>query len=135
MTLFVVPAERHVERLARGGEHGETRSGLRTRLAAALLPDVRFADAREVRLRLGIAIEESRGKQLDLFGGGGAVADPLLAQLRGPSWVRAVAALDEALGALRARGVTEVQLDRVGKGTGVAAAWTRAGALPLAGPR
>jgi RecB family exonuclease len=100
-------------------------------LAAALLPDVRFADAREVRLRLGIAIEESRGKQLDLFGGGRAVADPLLAQLRGPSWVRAVGAIDEALGALRARGVTEAQLDRAGKGAGVAAARARtlAGAM------
>jgi hypothetical protein len=49
-----------------------------------------------------------------LFGGGRAVADPLLAQLRGPSWVRAVGAIDEALGALRARGVTEALLDRAG---------------------
>lgn len=130
MTLFVVPAERHVERLARGGERAETRSSLKSRLAAALLPDVRFTDPREVRLTLGIAIEESRGKQLDLFGGG-PVADPLLAQLRGPSWVRAVAAIDEAIGALRSRGVTEAQLDKVGRGTGVTSARARtlAGAM------
>lgn len=124
MTLFVVPAERHVERLARSGERAETRSSLRSRLAAALLPDVRFAEPREVRLRLGIAVEEARGQQLDLFGGG-PVADPLLAQLRGPSWIRAIAAIDDAIGTLRARGVTEAHLDRAGKGAGVAAARAR----------
>ena len=43
--LFVVPAERHVERLAREGKRAETRTSLRSRLAAALLPDVRVVVA------------------------------------------------------------------------------------------
>ncbi|MCW5815059.1 MAG: PD-(D/E)XK nuclease family protein [Labilithrix sp.] len=123
-TLYVVPAERHVERLARAGERAETRSSLRARLAAALLPDVRFADPRAARLTLGVAIEEARGTQLDLFAAG-AAPDPLLAELRGPSWVRAVAAIDDAIGALRARGVGEAQLDRAARGAGVAAARAR----------
>jgi RecB family exonuclease len=125
--LVVVPAERHVERLAREGKRAETRTALRTRLAATLLPDVRFADARETRLTLAIALEEAvqRG-QLDLFGGGGA-EDPLLAPLRGrggASWVRAARAIDEAIGALRSRGATEAQLERV-RGGGVAPARAR----------
>jgi PD-(D/E)XK nuclease superfamily len=126
--LFVVPAERHVERLAREGKRGETRTSLRARLAAALLPDVRFADARETRLVLAVALEQARARagQLDLFGGGGG-DDPLLASLRGrggASWVRAVAAIDEALGALRVRGATEAHLERV-RGAGVAPARAR----------
>lgn len=115
--LFVVPAERHVERLARdGGHRGETRIALRARLAAALLPEVRFADARETRLTLGIALSAPAQGQLDLFGGAGADEDPLLATLRsrgGGAWVRAVAALDEALGVLRSRGATDAHLDRI----------------------
>jgi len=131
--LVVVPAERHVERLARQGKRGETRTSLRARLAAALLPDVRFADLRETRLTLAVALEDavsSNGTraQLDLFGGAGAgPEDPLLATLRGrggASWVRAVAAIDEAIGALRSRGATAAHLVRV-RGAGVAAARAR----------
>ncbi len=131
--LFVVPAERHVERLAREGRRAETRSSLRARLAAALLPDVRFADARETKLTLAVALEEAkaRGAQLELFGASSGASeqgtDPLLATLRGrggASWVRAVAAIDEAIGALRSRGATEAHLERV-RGNGVAPARAR----------
>jgi hypothetical protein len=131
--LFVVPAERHVERLAREGRRAETLSSLRARLVAALLPDVRFADARETKLTLAVALEEAkaRGAQLELFGpapGAGAdAADPLLVTLRGrggASWVRAVAAIDDAIGALRSRGATEAHLERV-RGAGVAPARAR----------
>lgn len=117
--IFVVPKESHVERILAGGDgRAETRVGLRDRLAAALLPDVRFADARETRLALGVALEETKTKagQLDLFGGASAGEDPLLATLRGRgggSWVRTVSAIDDAIGKLRARGVTEMHLDRV----------------------
>ncbi|HVJ95009.1 MAG TPA: hypothetical protein VM580_34760, partial [Labilithrix sp.] len=126
--LFVVPAERHVERLARQGARGETRSSLRARLAASLLPNVRFADVRETRLTLAVALEEVRG-QLDLFGGASASGgdDPLLATLRGrggASWVRMVSAIDDAIGALRSRGATAAHLERV-RGAGVAPARAR----------
>lgn len=134
--LFVVPSERHVERLARGRKRAETRTSLRSRLAAALLPDVRFADARESRLTLAVALQDAVSakrpggaqNQLDLFGGAaGGADDPLLATLRGrggASWVRAVTAIDEAIGALRSRGATDAHLLRV-RGTGVAAARAR----------
>ncbi len=134
--LFVVPAERHVERLAREGKRAETRTSLRSRLAATLLPDVRFADARETRLTLAVALQEAVSpkqpggaqNQLDLFGGSaGGKDDPLLATLRGrggASWVRAVTAIDEAIGALRSRGATDAHLLRV-RGSGVAAARAR----------
>lgn len=126
--MIIVPGERHVERLARAGQRAETRASLRDRLSAALLPEVRFADERETRLTMALALEDARAraKQLDLFGGGGT-EDPILAPLRGrggASWVRAVAAIDEAVGVLRARGVTADILDRV-KGTGVAGARAR----------
>lgn len=119
--LVVVPAERHVERLAQGGARAETRTSLRARLAAALLPEVRFADAREARLTLAAAIERG-ADQLTLFGG--AATDDAFASLRGrggASWVRTVAALHEAIGALRARGGAAVDLERV-RGSGVAPA-------------
>lgn len=141
--LVVVPAERHVERLAREGQRGETRASLRARLVGALLPGVRFADAREARLTLAVALEEAvstrppsrkdaaarASGQLGLFGAaaGGGADDPLLATLRGrggASWVRAVTAIDEAIGALRARGATELHLERI-RGDGVAAARAR----------
>lgn len=141
--LVVVPAERHVERLAREGRRGETRASLRARLAAALLPGARFADAREARLTLAVALEEAVSSQppsrkeaaarasgqLGLFGAaaGGGTDDPLLATLRGrggASWVRAVTAIDQAIGVLRARGATELHLERV-RGSGVAAARAR----------
>ena len=118
MTLFVVPGERHVERLARGDKRGETRASVRERLSAALMPEVRFADECETRLTMAIALEDARAraKQLDLFGAPAGMVDPLLATLRGrggASWVRAVAAIDDAVGSLRARGVTADVLDRV----------------------
>jgi hypothetical protein len=130
--LFVVPAERHVERLARDGKRAETRASLRARLVASLLPEVRFADRKETRLALAVALGTDgavqTGTQLGLFASSAApVADPLIAALRargGASWVRAVAALDEAMGVLRARGTTESQLERV-RGSTVAAARAR----------
>jgi hypothetical protein len=128
--LFVVPSERHVERLAREGVESETRASLRERLSAALLPDARYADERETRLVLAMALEDARraAKQLDLFG----TTDPLLATRKdrgGASWVRATEAIHDAIGELRGRGVTDAHLDRV-RGTGVTA--TRARMLAAA---
>ena len=153
--LLVVPGERHVERLAREGERAETRTSLRSRLAAALLPDVAFVDARECRLVLAMALAEENGPtatapaaaqpaaaaQLDLFGtplagarGGreasasGARSDAILAAARargGPSWGRLVAALDDSIALLRARGATADHLDAVARSRGFLGARAR----------
>lgn len=143
--LHVVPGERHVERLARLGLHAETRTSLRARLAAALLPDVAFAERRECRLVLAMALAEpatSGAGQLGLFGGvvpdtatraADPQGDPLLSAVRargGASWARMVAALDDAIGVLRARGATIEHLDRVAKTKGFLA--TRARTLATA---
>lgn len=147
--LFIVPGERQVERLAREGERAETRTSLRSRLAAALLPDTAFVDAREARLVLAVALaEEDRALvpgQLDLFGVAVADAaavtsrpsapggDALLTSVRargGASWARLVAALDHAIALLRARGATPDHLDRVGRTKGFLA--TRARTLATA---
>lgn len=141
MTLVVVPGERHVERLAREGTRAETRTSLRTRLCAALLPDVRFADPREARLALAMALwpEEafasaSPARQLDLFGAAKR-GDPVLAPLRrrgGTSWVRLVESIDAALGVVRARGATADDLERVAaKAGGVTASRARALAIAM----
>ena len=113
--IVVVPSERHVERLAREGTRAETRTSLRERLAAALLAERRFVPPREARFALGMALAEPKreGAQLDLFSP--AADDPLLAQLRargGPSWTRAVAALDEAISRARKRGVDARALEK-----------------------
>ncbi|MBX3187557.1 MAG: PD-(D/E)XK nuclease family protein [Labilithrix sp.] len=119
--LVVVPAERHVERLAREGHRAETRTSLKSRLTAALLPDVAFADRRECRLFLAMALADAAAPgQLDLFGGapGPRASDGLLSAVRergGPSWARTVAAVDDAIGWLRARGATASHLDRVAR--------------------
>lgn len=135
--LFVVPGDRHVERLAREGIAAETRTSLRSRLATALLPDTAFADARECRLVLAIALasdeETPVAGQLALFGAGAATAAPdvgarrgattggtdaLLAGVRargGASWARLVAALDDAIALLRARGATKEHLHRIAR--------------------
>lgn len=140
--LFVVPGERHVERLAREGERAETRTSLRSRLAAALLPDTTFVDPRECRLVLAVALAEDEPTapgQLDLFGGAApdavpiasttdARGDGLLAAARargGASWAHLVAALDDALALLRARGATAEHLDRVARSKGFLAARAR----------
>ena len=145
--LHVVPGELHVERLAREGKRAETRTSLRARLAAGLLPDVTFADGRECSLILSMALSEpaaSGSGQLGLFGGvvpgttGRAAAvdeqgDVLLSVLRsrgGASWARMIAALDDAIGVLRARGATAEHLDRVAKSKGFLA--TRARTLATA---
>lgn len=145
--LFVVPGERHVERLAREGQRAETRTSLRSRLAAALLPDIAFTDARECRLVLGVALADDDpprpAAQLDLFGAaspgataagpGQPRADALLSVLRargGASWARLVAALDDAISLLRARGATAEHLDRVARSKGFLA--TRARTLATA---
>jgi len=139
--LFVVPAERHVERLAREGRRGETRSALRTRLVTAFLPDVAFTDARTSRLALAMALADDDGPaaagQLDLFGAantdavplGAHGADALIDAVRvrgGASWARLIAALDDAITALRARGATLDHLERVGRTKGFVAARARA---------
>ncbi|MEA2750610.1 MAG: ATP-dependent helicase/nuclease subunit [Myxococcales bacterium] len=143
--LLVVPGERHVERLAREGERAETRTSLRSRLAAALLPDTAFVDPRECRLVLAMALAEGENVaasagQLDLFGGVTAVAasgrtsppdprgDAILATARargGPSWARLVAALDDAIALLRARGATAAHLEGVARSKGFLAARAR----------
>ncbi|MBS2017614.1 MAG: PD-(D/E)XK nuclease family protein [Deltaproteobacteria bacterium] len=146
-SLFVVPAERHVERLAREGLRAETRASLRSRLVAGLLPDLAFADTRTSRLALAMALAEDdggsvRAGQLGLFGGGGAsppvggktpAGDPLVRSVRergGGSWARMIGALDDAIGVLRARGATIEHLDRVARGSGFVA--TRAHTLAAA---
>ncbi|MCL2723853.1 MAG: PD-(D/E)XK nuclease family protein [Polyangiaceae bacterium] len=129
--LFVVPGERHVERLAREGHRAETRAALRSRLAVALLPNVAFADARECRLVLGMALDDvarnqkvAPSRQLDLFAseeGDAAPADAALAHdalaaahaRGGASWTGMTSALDDAITTLRARGVTVAMLERV----------------------
>lgn len=134
--LFVVPGERHVERLAREGLRAETRTSLRSRLASALLPDTAFVDPRECRLVLAVALADQDtsklSAQLDLFGGAAPTSAPphvatadaqdaLLAAVRargGASWGRLVAALDDAIALLRARGATVEHLDRVAKSKG-----------------
>lgn len=135
--LLVVPGERHVERLARDGQRAETRTSLRSRLAAALLPDHAFVDPRECRLVLAMALADEHevvadAGQLDLFGaavaagatrgpGTGARGDTILASARargGASWGRLVAALDDAIGLLRARGASAAHLDAVARSKG-----------------
>ncbi|MDB4936253.1 MAG: ATP-dependent nuclease, subunit [Labilithrix sp.] len=156
--LFVVPSERHVERLVREGGQAETRTSLRTRLAAALLPDAAFVEPKECRLALAIALAEHQEEeataagQLDLFGAtpsdpatagptppahahahAHAKGDALLASVRargGASWGRLVAALDDAIALLRARRATADHLDRVARSKGFLA--TRARTLATA---
>jgi hypothetical protein len=146
--LFIVPGDRHVERLVRDGERAETRTSLRARLAAALLPDVAFVDPRECRLVLAMALADldaapAPTPQLELFGGGAGAAprravasapsDALLAAAHargGASWSRLVAALDEAISLLRARRATTEDLDRVARSKGFLA--TRARTLAAA---
>jgi hypothetical protein len=142
--LFVVPGDRHVERLAREGLRAETRTSLRSRLAAALLPDAAFVDPRECRLVLAVALADQDARtlsaQLDLFGGAAPTAAPphvatadahgdaLLAAVRargGASWGRLVAALDDAIALLRARGATVEHLERVAKSKGFLAVRAR----------
>ena len=144
--LYIVPGERHVERLAREGKRAETRTSLRSRLAAGLLPDVAFADRHECRLVLSMALSdaESAGPgQLGLFGGVVPAAlpraaisdvqgDALLSAVRargGASWIRMIAALDDAIGVVRARGGTVEHLDRVARTKGFLA--TRARTLEI----
>jgi RecB family exonuclease len=143
--LLVVPGDRHVERLARQGERAETRTSLRARLAAALLPDTAFVAPRECRLVLAIALAEgdalpASAGQLDLFGAANGPAAPartppstprddgILATARargGPSWGRLVAALDDAIALLRARGATAAHLEGAARSKGFLAARAR----------
>lgn len=140
--LVVVPGERHVERLAREGTRAETRTSLRTRLAAHFLPDDRFADPRETRLALAMALlrlatqpTKPTAKQLDLFGAFTTSSraehtdDTVLGPLRrrgGASWVRLVESIDTAIGIVRARGGTPEDLERTAaKSAGVTASRAR----------
>ncbi len=110
--LFIVPSERHVERLAGEGKRAETRRSLEERLLRGLLPDVAFADDSECAVTLGIVLAEGdREKQLDLFAGR-ASKDPLV-DVAGEPWVRVVAAVHRAIAVLRARGATAALLERV----------------------
>jgi ATP-dependent helicase/nuclease subunit B len=152
--LVVVPGERHVERLARDGIRAETRTALRARLASAFLPDVRFADPRESRLALAMALlplatrttkptHAKTAAQLNLFAassappaqpaadtpadmpGGDAVLGPLRRR-GGASWVRLVESIDVAIGIVRARGGTPQDLERTAaKAGGVTASRAR----------
>jgi len=143
--LVVVPGERHVERLARQGTRAETRTALRERLLAALVPDVRFVEPREARVALATALAtalstgsaHTRSRQLDLFAAPaqGRPIDPLIDGMRrrgGASWVRAVGALDDAIAFLRARGADAAFLERVAaRAAGVSAARARTLALAM----
>src|SRR5205085_666829 len=107
------------------------------------LPDDRFADPRETRLALAMALlplatrrRGSRAKtaQLDLFGASAAapsapspargeedLGDAVLAPLRrrgGASWVRLVESIDTAIGIVRARGGTADDLERTAAKSG-----------------
>lgn len=135
--LFVVPAERHVERLAVQGISSVTRAELRARLTVALLPSVAFADAVECRLALAAALAEDPAVggpvQLGLFGPTGETTTPRKSQLLEPlrvrggaAWARTLAALDGAIGKLNARGLTPEMLERAfARRDGVAAARAR----------
>jgi len=140
--LFIVPGERHIERLARDGKKAETRASLRSRLVAALLPAVPFVGAHECRLVLGMTLDRfrygapTRGapttNETHIFVGAyghtplPAVASPALANafvgaqhaaplpaIASASWTATVTAIDKAISTLRARGVTASMLERV----------------------
>lgn len=124
--LYVVPTDRHVERIAREGATAETRRALQLRLTQALLPTVEFAETAETRLVLSIALSdptfESAG-QLALFdtpampatANGGDLLAPVRSR-GGASWSRLVSAVDDAVGRLRAAGATADHLRRVSGG-------------------
>ena len=119
----IVQSERQVERLAREGTVAETRSTLARRLFQTLAPDVELASPELTRLALDVALEAS------------ARQDPLLAplaRLGGGAWMRTVDALDAALGALRAAGVTTEALTAVAQTAGIAGARARTLAAAMA---
>ena len=107
---WVVPTERHVERLARDGIYAETRAALRARLLAALSPGVSVADPDEARLALASALGRlaHREERLAPFvrAGGGA-------------WARTVVAFDAAIGVLEAAGTPPRALEHVAREGGL----------------
>jgi ATP-dependent helicase/nuclease subunit B len=109
---FIVPTERHVERLSRDGARCETRAALRQRLLEALAPEVVFASPEMTRMALADAL--------------GTIApdEPLLAPLsRGGegagsrTWLRTVDAVDDAIALLRAANVPAASLEGQASGT------------------
>jgi ATP-dependent helicase/nuclease subunit B len=122
---YVVPSERHVERVALAGHAAETRTRLRLRLLEALAPDVVLASRLEARLALAGALARI------------APADPLLAPLArdgGAAWTRTVDAIDRAIGALRSAGTrleTLATVERAGGTAGRRAGTLRASLVAL----
>lgn len=115
--LFVVPSEKHVERLVREGRSAETRAALERRLAAAFLPGIVFVERGARRLALSAALSDPSDDALR--------GDELLDDLRrkgGRSWAKTIDALDAALGRLYAGGVGASDLAAVAERGGLVAA-------------
>lgn len=103
--LFVVPSDRHVERLVREGRSAETRTSFERRLAAIFLPGIVFVDRGARRLALSAALSDPSDETLR--------GDELLDEFRrkgGRSWAKTIDALDVALGRLYAGGVAASDL-------------------------
>jgi hypothetical protein len=92
---FVVPSERHVERLASGPVAFETLPTLQSRLLASLVPHLVVADPEVCRMALVQALLEAarHGSFLAKAADGGALA-----------WQRTVDAIDDALTVVRQTG-------------------------------
>ena len=109
---LVLPSERHVERLSRGGIlAGETRATLRARLLDALAPDAVFAASEHTRMALA--------EVLPAIAESDALLRPI-ARVGGAGWLRTLDAVDEAIGALRAAGVDAASLASVERAGGAA---------------
>ena len=111
---IVVPTERHVERLLRATDIAETRATLRERLFAALAPDVTLATREESRLALSVELPAIATRDALLGGllardGAGSGRGAPMSKGAG-AWLRAVAAVDDAIGALHACAVDSAML-------------------------
>lgn len=122
---WIVPTERHVERLGVLGQEAETRTHLARRLARALLPGARWASPEVTRLALTDAL---RATLWD---------DPLLGafvRAGGASYLRTVELVDAAIGELR-RAATPLALldraDKAGGGAGLRASTLRRAIVAL----
>jgi RecB family exonuclease len=109
---FIVPTERHVEQLVREGVAAETRASLRSRLLAALAPQIVFAQPDEARMAFAAALAKAATDEPRL--------SPML-RAGGAPWARVVASFDAALAALEAAGTPEHVLERIAAARGLEA--------------
>ena len=107
--LYVVPTERHVERLGISGHDAETRTHLARRLSRSLLPGARWASPEVTRLALTDALRATLWDD-PLLGG--------LVRAGGSSFLRTVELVDSAIGELRRAAPPVALLDRVDKSGG-----------------